>query len=254
MRAILTYHSIDPSGSPVSVHPDAFARHLAWLASGSVKVMPLEALIAAPDAADAVAVTFDDGMENLREALPRLVERKLPATVFVVSDRTGGYNDWGGKRVAGIPHLRLLDWSELRRWQAQGISIGAHSRTHADLTTLPPAALDEEVRGSADIIQREIGVRPRSFAYPYGAVNDAVARAVSAHFAYACTTELQPLHDDADPMRLPRLDMYYMQAPGRLERFGTPAFKAYVSVRRQLRRVRQAWPARRAQTTGYAHA
>ena len=38
MRAILTYHSIDESGSPISVDPDAFRRHVRWLASGRVRV------------------------------------------------------------------------------------------------------------------------------------------------------------------------------------------------------------------------
>ena len=30
MRAILTYHSIDASGSPISCAPDAFGRHVSW--------------------------------------------------------------------------------------------------------------------------------------------------------------------------------------------------------------------------------
>ena len=40
MRAVLTYHSIDDSGSPISVRRDAFQRHVKWLASGQVAVAP----------------------------------------------------------------------------------------------------------------------------------------------------------------------------------------------------------------------
>ena len=38
MRAILTYHSIDDSGSPISIAPADFRRHLDWLTSGRVPV------------------------------------------------------------------------------------------------------------------------------------------------------------------------------------------------------------------------
>ena len=61
MRAILTYHSIDPSGSPISVSPAAFRRHIEWLASGRVRVVRLEELMRLPAGEDAVALTFDDG-------------------------------------------------------------------------------------------------------------------------------------------------------------------------------------------------
>ena len=35
MRGILTYHSVDPSGSPISIDEKAFRAHVAWLASGA---------------------------------------------------------------------------------------------------------------------------------------------------------------------------------------------------------------------------
>ena len=44
MRAILTYHSIDDSGSPISVSPAAFRRQLEWLVAERVRVVPLSEL------------------------------------------------------------------------------------------------------------------------------------------------------------------------------------------------------------------
>ena len=64
MKAILTYHSIDPSGSPISVSPDAFEAHVRWLSTGRVRVVPLEELGQLSADVDAVAITFDDGFEN----------------------------------------------------------------------------------------------------------------------------------------------------------------------------------------------
>lgn len=37
---------------------------------------------------------------------------------------------------------------QIRGWAAQGIEFGAHSRTHANLPTLSPSELEEEVVGS----------------------------------------------------------------------------------------------------------
>ena len=70
MRAILMYHSIDASGSPISIDAACFERHLTWLAdqrdAGRVQVVPL-ADIAATDAdagGDALAITFDDAFAS----------------------------------------------------------------------------------------------------------------------------------------------------------------------------------------------
>ncbi|TFG50637.1 MAG: polysaccharide deacetylase, partial [Gemmatimonadales bacterium] len=45
MRAILTYHSIDDSGSPISVAPEQFRAHVRWLQSGVIRVVPLAELL-----------------------------------------------------------------------------------------------------------------------------------------------------------------------------------------------------------------
>ena len=240
MRAILTYHSIDDSGSAISVHPDAFRRHVEWLSSGRVKATTLDDLVTLPPASDAVAITFDDGFENFEEHGRRLLDRGVPVTVFVVSDCVGKTNAWGDTASPGIPVLPLLDWPALRRLREQGVNLGAHSRTHVDLTGLPKGQLEDEICGSADAIVRETGVRPTVFAYPYGHVDDAAAAVVADAFEFGCTTDFQILRAGVKSERLPRLDMYYMQRPGRIEGWGTPSFARFVAVRHRLRQARQA--------------
>ncbi len=44
MRAILTYHSIDSSGSPISLSEESFRGHVRFLGSGRVSVVPLAEL------------------------------------------------------------------------------------------------------------------------------------------------------------------------------------------------------------------
>ena len=240
MRAVLTYHSIDESGSPISVSRATFRRHVDWLASGAVPVVTVEELMTGSTAGDAVAITFDDGFESVASiAAPLLRERHLPATVFVVTGHAGLNNDWGGRAARGIPTLPLMDWRSIAGLvDGGGFTLGAHSRTHCDLTAADENTLREEIFESVDTIESRAGARPSSFAYPYGRVNACVANAAASACRYAFTTELRPIDADDSAHRLPRLDAYYFQSPGRLESWGRPQWHAYLKGRAMLRAVR----------------
>jgi peptidoglycan/xylan/chitin deacetylase (PgdA/CDA1 family) len=239
MRAILTYHSIDDSGSPISVSEASFRRHVEWLASGVVRVRPLAELLCGPVETDAVALTFDDGFRNFAEtAWPLLREHGLPATLFVPTGHVGETNTWPGGPDPGIPTLPLVDWDTLGRLAGEGLALGSHGRRHHDLRTLDAARLADELDRSAEALERTTGERPRTFAYPYGYLNDAVVQAVRDRFELACTTELRVLDPEDDPLRLPRLDAYYFRAPGGLESFGSPRFRAYLWLRARARAAR----------------
>ncbi len=243
MRAILTYHSIDSTGSPISVAPRAFVAHARWLASGRVRVVPLDTLAAAPDrddGRDVVAITFDDGFANFaRYAAPPLCEYALPATVFVVSGHVGRTNAWGGRSAPNIPTLPLLDWPALEPLAARGFTIGAHTRTHPSLDARSGAALAEEILGGAEDLKQRLGVRPTSFAYPYGATSADATILARKHFACAVTTELRPLRTADDMALLPRLDSFYFRDPARLEAWGTIAFAVRLRVRAAARMARR---------------
>ncbi len=245
MRAILTYHSIDPSGSPISVDEASFRRHVAWLASGAARVVPLDQIASLPSNESAVAITFDDGIRNIGEiAAPLLGDHALPATMFVVTGAVGSTNTWGGRADPRIPLLPLLDWGGIARLGECGITLGAHTRTHPRLSRLSAAEIEDEVLGSRDRIQSETGYLPRAFAYPYGDAADRALPVVAGHFRWACTTELRPLGTADDPHRLPRLDMHYLRAPGRLESWGSTRLRLMLRMRGRARDVRQRLAAR----------
>lgn len=251
MRATLTYHSIDDSGSPISVMPQVFAAHLRWLASGRVRVLGLDELAAHPDEGeDAVAVTFDDGFLNVRDAVGSLLTGGLPAAVFVVSRHIGGTNAFGGRALPGIPTLPLLDWTDLEHLVARGAAIEAHTRNHPALTSVSSGALDDELLGSLEDLQARLGVRSAHVAYPYGDVNDAVAARAARYFRFGYTADFRVLRRADESIRLPRLDMYYFQARGALEAWGSPAFSrriVWCRARRTIRaRLVGGWSPRRA--------
>lgn len=245
VRAILTWHSLDGSGSPISVTPSEFRRQVAWLLAEDVGIVSVDELLQIDDQTDAAALTFDDGFASmLSEVVPVLREHRLPATCFLVTGQAGGDNRWGGQTSPGIPTLPLLGWDDLARLRDAGVTLGGHSRTHPWLPTLGPAELDREILQCADDIKQRLGVQPTGFAYPYGAVDLEVERVVARAYSWACTTELRPLHLDGRTHLLPRLDMWYFGETFRRMGWGSSLFRSWVWARHQGRRLRALLPAR----------
>jgi peptidoglycan/xylan/chitin deacetylase (PgdA/CDA1 family) len=240
MRAILTYHSIDGSGSPISIAPTIFARHLAWLRSGQVRVVPLAELPALGEGTNAVAITFDDALASIAaEALPGLIAAGLHATIFVTTAHVGGDNRWHGRAAQTIPVLPVMTWEQLAGAQASGIAIGAHTRTHPDLRQCVGEALQQELEGARDDVGRALGITPEAFAYPYGAHDRRIRDAASEVYRFSVTTDLRPLRGDDSPDALPRLDAWYFQDPRWLHRWGTAALRSYLGLRRAGRAVKR---------------
>ena len=240
MRAIFTYHSIDSSGSAISVSEDVFRRHMRWLATGAVRVLALDALVAWKDDSDAVALSFDDGFTNFATIVaPVLEEHGMPATLFVSTSHVGSTNAWHSpKQGRHLPVLGLLDWDGIAAVAERGVSIGSHGKTHRPLTSLTAAELSDELVGSFDEMRRELGASPVFFAYPFGAAALRERNEAARIYDLAVTTEMRDLAKDEDLHMLPRIDAWYFRTPGRLESFGTPAFDRYLRVRSRGRRLR----------------
>jgi len=241
MKAILTYHSIDTSGSPISIDPAQFEAHRRWFARRPVRVLSLSALLTHPaDGADAVAITFDDGFKNTREAIGALLADGLPVSLFIVSRHVGKTNAWRGVGDAGIPVMPLLDWDDLERFRAGGAAVEGHTRTHPSLVGLSDTELDEEIGGGQADLRARFHDSTTQFAYPYGDLDDRVLARARQFYAVGCTTAFSALEEVGDPMLLPRLDTYYFRDAGRLEAWGTARFQnrlRWIRTRRRVRRL-----------------
>lgn len=242
MKAILTWHSVDDSGSVSSVTAVQLERQLDWLASGRVRVLPLKSIMSDSSRDDAIALTFDDGFANFANvAAPLLKSRDLPATVFVIPSRVGGTNTWNAMPGVGqIPSLELMTWDEIRAMDQAGFEIGSHGLTHAPLVSLDSPALATEIGECASIIEAATGKKPSSFAYPYGAYDPATIGAVSKSFSRACTTHFDFVNKHDSPFELPRLDTYYFRDNQILEQWGSARFKAYLELRKAARTLKTA--------------
>lgn len=232
------YHSIDHSGSVVSTVPEVFRRQIETLASAEVAVVPLEEILRLPANVSAVALTFDDGFENFgTTAWPVLRDHDLPCTLFVVAGRAGETNSWPHYVPEGIPEMPLLDWEAIGRLSEEGVTLGSHTLSHANLSSLSDGQLEAEVRGSAELITERTGTSPSTFAYPYGRRSSRATEAVRAVYEFACTADMAALVGGEDPHALPRIDTYYIRA-AHLGTWGTMRLRFYLQLRRRIRDLR----------------
>lgn len=240
MRAILTWHSLDDSGSPISVAPSHFRRQLDWIADAGLRVVPVTELLALPDEAQAVALTFDDGISNFAtEAAPALRERLWPVSLFVVTDRVGTDNRWQGQSP-GIPTLPLLDWDALAVLARGGVAMENHTRTHPHLDGISDDAVATEIDGAADALRTHLARAPEGIAYPYGACGPATHAAARRRHRWGLTTEFRALSAGDDPLALPRLDAWYFTRRAHFSSWGQARFRAWTWARRSARAARGA--------------
>lgn len=240
---IITYHSIDNSGSIVSTSPELFRRQMATLRDEGYNTLTLRGLTSLMQAGQwpgqkSVVLTFDDGFENFYTvAAPVLEEHSFTATVFLVTEKCGSFNDWSGNPPE-LPRSRLLSWQQVKDLSARGIEIGSHSITHPDLTTLEPSDAAKEIRHSKRAIEDAIGTSVTSFAYPFGHFTRAVKLVVEDAYDGACSTDLGRIDRESDRHSLERIDAYYLSNLRSLEMLQSRWMDRYFSVRQVLRNMR----------------
>jgi peptidoglycan/xylan/chitin deacetylase (PgdA/CDA1 family) len=107
------------------------------------------------------------------------------------------------------PAASVLGWDALRRLAGEGVTLGAHTRTHPLMNRVTPAEAHAEAAGSLQDLRREIGTVPAVFAYPGGALNGAVARAVEHAGFHVAFTTARGINDlaGADRLRLRRINV-----------------------------------------------
>ena len=240
---ILTYHSIDESGSIISTSPQVFQRQMRHLDEAGYRALTLGEFAALQNAGRSlsnklVVLTFDDGFRNFyTDAYPILALHNFKATVFLVTDLCGRYNDWPGN-PRDLPRSALLDWAEIRELSEAGIEFGSHTRTHADLTRLTPNEIRDEMIDSANEISDRLGRKVSTFAYPYGRMNGEARRIAFETFAASCSTNLGKVGRGFDKAALNRIDTYYLSNQRLFEMMPTATFDNYLRVRHAMRRVR----------------
>jgi peptidoglycan/xylan/chitin deacetylase (PgdA/CDA1 family) len=251
---VFCYHNVVPDSlengagdRPLHLGVSRLQAHLDWIQS-AFEVVPLAELVQRVRSGGPVrgqaALTFDDAYQWVVSlALPLLRSRRLPATVFVVSeasrhpapfwwdrlglegrlDATARSRCLGqlGGRAASIaleyppregvtcPDVLLpATLTTIRAALGDGIDAGSHTRTHPNLTALPAEVLAEELAGSRAELADALGAEPRLVSYPYGLTDTAVgAAAERAGYHGGIALSNGRVRSGSDPFDLNRVNV-----------------------------------------------
>jgi peptidoglycan/xylan/chitin deacetylase (PgdA/CDA1 family) len=233
--AILTYHSLDDTGSVISTPPALFRKQMEYLAACNIPVVPLGQALRQPGS---VAITFDDGYCNfLDEALPVLDRHRFPATVFIVAEYCGRKNNWPTQSPGRVPELPLMSWSELLALPTIA-ALGAHTLTHPNLARLTIPECERELRDCQSQMEQRLARPVRWLAYPYGGSSPEVRSLAARYFDLAVSTSLRFLPPHADCLDLPRIDAYYLRGRFPIESLFTQPGGWYIQMRNWIRKAR----------------
>lgn len=240
---ILTYHSIDESGSVISTAPGLFRRQMNYLRETNWNVISLSDLVCSlvdkiPTFPKTIVLTFDDGFQNFyTDAFPVLAQYKFKATVFLVTDYCDKYNDWEANHYT-LPRNKLLAWRQIKELNELGIEFGSHTRTHPDLRKMSSDQVKNELVESKSAIEDALGREVTTFAYPFGKHDAGVKQIVKEHFTAACSTNLGKVRPDSDLFSLNRLDSYYLKNPRLFDMLSSKSFDRYIQFRQAMRIVK----------------
>jgi peptidoglycan/xylan/chitin deacetylase (PgdA/CDA1 family) len=175
---VLMYHRVVPTseaGDSISglvVSPETFSTQLKFLFDAGWHTITMATLAddmetdrTVPD--KTFVITLDDGWyDGYVYAFPIMRKYGFVGTFYVITSR--------------INSADFLSIQEMRTLEAAGNDIGSHTVDHISLQTVPLARVKQEVEDASEQIEKAVGHRPVSLAYPMGGLSVQVVMVVSA--------------------------------------------------------------------------
>jgi peptidoglycan/xylan/chitin deacetylase (PgdA/CDA1 family) len=118
---------------------------------------------------------------------------------------------WSDALEAEMADRLVMTWDHVRALRRAGMDVASHTRTHRLLHTLDPAQLADELKGSREDLQRELGEPAFAISYPDGRAipeDSPIRRAVrdaGYEIGFTYNTGLQRLGEGLDPLGVGRL-------------------------------------------------
>jgi len=197
-RRILIYHQIGGgSGLEMEVSPEAFRRHVSWVAE-HYPVVPIHD----DTTRDSVVFTFDDGYRSVFDiAFPILRDHGFPFTLYLTTAPIES-----GVPLRSHPGAEPLTWAQVGEMLDSGlVTVGAHTHTHPDLRHVDEPTIERELVVSNELIEKRTGVQPEDFAYPWGYWSEQADAIVRREYKRAVLGSPRPFTRSEDPHLLHRL-------------------------------------------------
>jgi biofilm PGA synthesis lipoprotein PgaB len=259
---------------PTALDTQDLIRHFSWLKENGYHPVSLQEIVNAREGRaslpeKAVLLTFDDGYKSVyTKVFPLLKQFDFPAVIAIVGDWIETPPDMPvkyGERV--MPRSEFVTWDEIREMIDSGlVEAASHSHNmHYGVRANPqgsmiPAAISRyywpqrggyetdseyaervkaDLKRSADLIERQAGVRPRAMVWPYGAYSLFTAKwAAEAGMPITMNLEPGPNMPNDSLLRVRRsLIMYHDDLRSLIQILQQPA--SYAGTERPRERVVQ---------------
>lgn len=147
-----------------------------------------------------------ESWRRLREHLKRATHEDVLTLVDNICDRLGDVP--GGTNG-------VLSWNELRSLSRDGVTLAAHTRTHPVLTRVAPEIAREEIVGSQQDLEHQVGPMLPVFCFPGGQHNDTLVSILKQEGFKMAFTTVRGSNDlgCADPWRLRRINITRNTSP-----------------------------------------
>lgn len=199
---ILNYHKVDDMKIALSVSPVEFEEQMSYLKSeGYTTISPKDLMDfmefdkELPE--KPLLITFDDGyLDNYTNAYPIMKKYGFTGTVFIVTDFIS--ND-----------ERFMTWEQVKELKENGFYIGSHTMQHKPMTELDDETLKSELLGSAAALDQHLGKDEYYIAYPTGAYNSHIEKAVKeCGYRAAFTIRYGNVDQASNPYALERIPIF----------------------------------------------
>lgn len=189
---ILVYHhivpddfsveSFAPGDQPYYSRLNEFYSHLDYLAYNNFLTLTIDDignLKKNRQTPKKVAITFDDGqISDYTIVFPAMIERKMKATFYIITDVVGKKGS--------------VTWKQVKEMHNYGMQIGSHGCSHRNLLNLNKDEIETELIKSRQILEDVLGCPVRSFSIPFGFGDKRLVElAIEAGYQTICTSEVK---------------------------------------------------------------
>jgi peptidoglycan/xylan/chitin deacetylase (PgdA/CDA1 family) len=231
------YHGIgEPSKAgegSLSIQENDFEAQMEYLSKGGYISVLMKDLVKAVNSGKKLpkksfVLTFDDAPRSILLSAARILSyHDFKAVLFPVVSAIGKYNFWDDNKP--VAKFECMSLEEIQYLAESGWEIGSHTMTHAELQTLRPEMVKQEVEGSKKKLEEMLNTGIESFCYPYGGLNGAVRQAViDAGYTSACAISPATASVTEDLFRLKRV---YIKPQDSLFTFKRKIAPWYLSLR-----------------------
>ena len=200
---VFMYHKFGVSKYPsTSVTINQLEEHIKEFTTNNYNIVSLDfivdTIINDGDLADnTIGISVDDADKSFFEVgWPLFKKNNIPVTLFVTTGTIANNNK------------SYLNWNQIRKLKEEGVTIGAHSHTHAHMPDISIEDVKKEIELSNKIFLKELGEVPTLFAFPYGETNTDIINLIKEYkFKVAFGQHSGIINETSNMYYLPRFSL-----------------------------------------------